>query len=218
MLIKANPLKDGPVNKGLCCAKGKWGFDSALLEGKILDPLVKDGKSFRATDYHEAIILVSKQLQSIKARNGVGSLAVAISDRYTNEEAYVMKKMAKTLGAKVFSFNNRHNGLADVFGHDSSPNTKDELLSTNMIITVGFMKYKNPVIWNKIKLASEAGAKVVVIGTRETNKFFDFADEIIETNDDLSALKGIAKTLIASGQTSDIEGFDEFKASLDNIS
>ena len=217
MLIKANPLKDGPVNKGLCCAKGKWGFDSALLEGKILDPLVKDGKSFRATDYHEAIILVSKQLQSIKARYGVGSLAVAISDRYTNEEAYVMKKMAKTLGAKVFSFNNRHNGLADVFGHDSSPNTIDELLSTNMIITVGFMKYKNPVIWNKIKLASEAGAKVVVIGTRETNKFFDFADEIIETNDDLSALKGIAKTLIASGQTSDIEGFDEFKASLDNI-
>ncbi len=217
MLIKANPLKNGPVNKGLCCAKGKWGFDSALLEGKILDPLVKDGKSFRATDYHEAIILVSKQLQSIKARNGVGSLAVAISDRYTNEEAYVMKKMAKTLGAKVFSFNNRHNGLADVFGHDSSPNTIDELLSTNMIITVGFMKYKNPVIWNKIKLASEAGAKVVVIGTRETNKFFDFADEIIETNDDLSALKGIAKTLIALGQTSDIEGFDEFKASLDNI-
>lgn len=217
MLIKANPLKNGPVNKGLCCAKGKWGFDSALLEGKFLDPLVKDGKSFRATDYHEAIILVSKQLQSIKARNGVGSLAVAISDRYTNEEAYVMKKMAKTLGAKVFSFNNRHNGLADVFGHDSSPNTIDELLSTNMIITVGFMKYKNPVIWNKIKLASEAGAKVVVIGTRETNKFFDFADEIIETNDDLSALKGIAKTLIALGQTSDIEGFDEFKASLDNI-
>lgn len=217
MLIKANPLKDGPVNKGLCCANGKWGFDSALLEGKILDPLVKDGKSFRATDYHEAIILASKQLQSIKARNGVGSLAVAISDRYTNEEAYVMKKMAKTLGAKVFSFNNRHNGLADVFGHDSSPNTIDELLSTNMIITVGFMKYKNPVIWNKIKQASEAGAKVVVIGTRETNKFFDFADEIIETNDDLSALKGIAKTLIASGQTSDIEGFDEFKASLDNI-
>lgn len=217
MLIKANPLKDGPVNKGLCCAKGKWGFDSALLEGKILDPLVKDGKSFRATDYHEAIILASKQLQSIKARNGVGSLAVAISDRYTNEEAYVMKKMAKTLGAKVFSFNNRHNGLADVFGHDSSPNTIDELLSTNMIITVGFMKYKNPVIWNKIKQASEAGAKVVVIGTRETNKFFDFADEIIETNDDLSALKGIAKTLIALGQTSDIEGFDEFKASLDNI-
>lgn len=217
MLIKANPLKDGPVNKGLCCANGKWGFDSALLEGKILDPLVKDGKSFRATDYHEAIILASKQLQSIKARNGVGSLAVAISDRYTNEEAYVMKKMAKTLGAKVFSFNNRHNGLADVFGHDSSPNTIDELLSTNMIITVGFMKYKNPVIWNKIKQASESGAKVVVIGTRETNKFFDFADEIIETNDDLSALKGIAKTLIASGQTSDIEGFDEFKASLDNI-
>ncbi|MDY4060134.1 MAG: FAD-dependent oxidoreductase [Anaerovoracaceae bacterium] len=217
MLIKANPRKDGAVNEGLCCGKGKWGFDGAVLEGKIVDPLIKDGKEFRPADYHEALVLAAKKLQSIKAKHGAGSLAVAISDRYTNEEAYVMKKMAGTLGAKVFSFNNRHNGLADVYGHDATPNTINELLATNMIITVGFMKYKNPVIWNKIKQAHEAGARVVVLGTPETNKFFDFADEIIEIEDDLTALKGIAKSLVDSGKTVDIDGFEEFKSSLENV-
>lgn len=217
MLIKANPMKDGVVNEGLCCGKGKWGFDGAVLEGKIVDPLIRDGKEFRPTDYHEALVLASKKLQSVKARHGAGSLAVAISDRYTNEEAYVMKKMARTMGAKVFSFNNRHNGLADVCGHDATPNTINELLATNMILTVGFIKYKNPVIWNKIKQAHEAGVKVVVLGTPETNKFFDFADEIIEVGDDLTALKGIAKTLVAAGKTTDIDGFEEFKASLETV-
>ena len=33
MLIKANPAKDGVVNKGLACGRGKWGFDGAILEG-----------------------------------------------------------------------------------------------------------------------------------------------------------------------------------------
>ena len=32
MLIKAVPDKDSPVNKGLMCGKGKWGFDCANLE------------------------------------------------------------------------------------------------------------------------------------------------------------------------------------------
>ena len=34
MLIKANPSKEGVVNAGICCGKGKWGFDAALLEGQ----------------------------------------------------------------------------------------------------------------------------------------------------------------------------------------
>ena len=51
MLIKANPDKEGPVNKGLACGKGKWGFDCALLEDKLVDPLIKDADGFRETDY-----------------------------------------------------------------------------------------------------------------------------------------------------------------------
>ncbi|XVG95170.1 FAD-dependent oxidoreductase [Eubacteriales bacterium KG125] len=217
MLIKVVPNKDGYVNKGLCCAKGKWGFDGAVLEEKIVDPLIRIGNDLMPTDYHEAIVLASKKLQSVKARYGAESLAVAISDRFTNEEAYVMKKMASTLGAKVFSFNNRHNGLADVIGHDASPNTIDEIIATDVLVAVGFMKYRNPVLWNKIKQASEAGVKVYVIGTEETNKYFDFADEIVTVDNNLTSLKAFAKALIDYGKTSEIDGFEEFKATVSDV-
>ena len=43
---------------------------------------------------------------------------------------YAIKKMAETMGAKIFSMNNRASGIADVLGFDASPNTIDELLST----------------------------------------------------------------------------------------
>lgn len=217
MLIKANPTKTGVVNRGLCCAKGKWGFDGALLEEKIVDPLIKDGKDFRMSDYHEAIMLVAKKMESIKARYGEGSVAVAISDRYTNEEAYAMKKMAQVMGAKVFSFNNRHNGLADVIGHDASPNTIDELLSTDVILTFGFIKSKNPVIWNKMKQAAKAGAQVIVINTEEASSSFEFASKVINVENDVNCLKAVAKALIDSGKSSEIEGFDAFKKSLKNV-
>ena len=214
MLIKANPDKEGYVNAGICCAKGKWGFDASVLEGKEVDPLIKDGDDFRATDYHEAFVMAAKKLEAVKVRHGNEAIAVAISDRYTNEEAYTMKKFAQTVGAKTFCFNARHNALSDVLGCDASPNTIDELLSTDVILTFGFLKNRNAVIWNKMRQAAKGGAKVIAINTPETKTAFDFAEKVIETENSTAFLKGMAKALIDMGKTSDIEGFDAFAASV----
>ena len=214
MLIKANPSKEGYVNAGICCGKGKWGFDVAVLEDKEVDPLVKDGGDFRMTDYHEAIVMAAKKLEAVKVRNGADSIAVAISDRYTNEEAYAMKKLARIAGAKTFCFNTRKNALTDVLGLDASPNTIDELLSTEVILVPGFIKKNNPVIWNKIKQAAEAGAKVVAINTPEAQTSYAFAEKVIDTDNSTAFLKGLAKALIDMGKKSDAEGFDAFAASV----
>lgn len=196
ILIKANPDKDGVVNKGLACGKGKWGFDCAVLEDKLVDPLVKDADGFRETDYHEAFLLTAKKCQSIAAKYGKDAVAVAISDRYTNEEAYAIKQMANVMGAKTLCFNHRKSGLAPVLGFDASPNTIDELLSTDLILKVGFDGKANPIINLKLKQAAENGVK------------------IIDVPENMDALKGIAKALLKAGKTSDLPGFDAFAASL----
>lgn len=202
LLIKANPDKDGVVNKGLICGKGKWGFDCFVLEGKIEDPLVKEDGRFREADYHEATVLIAKRMQTIGAKYGKDAIAVAISDRYTNEEAYAMKRMAEVMGAKVLCMNNRANGLAEVLGFDASPNTIDELLSTNVILRVGFEDNDSRVISLKMKQAAEAGANVINLCNGEN---------------DLGFLKEIAKAIIDSGKAKKVEGYDEFAASVANV-
>lgn len=198
ILIKANPDKDGIVNKGLACGKGKWGFDCAILEDKLEDPLIKDADEFRETDYHEAFMLIAKKCQSVASKYGKDAVAVAISDRYTNEEAYAIKQMANVMGAKTLCFNNRKSGLAPVLGFDASPNTIDELLSTDLILKIGFDGKANAIINLKLKQAAENGVK------------------IIDVPESMDALKGIAKALLKAGKTSDIAGFDDFAASLAN--
>ncbi len=214
MLIKANPDTKGYVNEGLCCGKGKWGFDAALLEGKIVDPMVKDGDGFRETDYHEAIVMAAKKMEAVKIRNGADSIAVAISDRYTNEEAYAIKKLAGVIGAKTFTFNKRHDALIDVLGMDASPNTIDELLSTDLIIVTGFMKNRSAVIWNKIRKAALAGVKVVAVNTPDISTDFSFADKVITAENSVDFLKKVAKALVDMGKGEGLEGLDEFKTSL----
>ena len=182
MLIKANPDKEGYVNAGICCAKGKWGFDASVLEDKIVDPRIKDGDGFRLTDYHEAFVMMAKKLEAVRVRHGAESIGVAISDRYTNEEAYAIKKFADVIGARTFTFNRRASGVSEVLGldHEASPNTIDELLSTDVILVPGFIKNRNAVIWNKIKQAAERGASVIVLNTEGAQDEWEFAAKVID--------------------------------------
>ena len=202
MLVKANPSKEGIVNQGLACGKGKWGFDSAILEGKVEDCLVKEGNDWRETDYHEALMLIAKKCQTVAQRFGREAVAVAVSDRYTNEEAYAIKVMADAMGAKLLCLNNRKSGLKEVLGVEGSPNTIEELLSTNLILKVGFEPSDSRVIDIKIKQASERGAKVLDLG---------------EGQNDLSFLKQLAKALIEQGKGENLEGYEELKNSLENV-
>ena len=217
MMIKAVPDKEGAVNKGLLCGKGKFGFDCSELDGKLLDPMMKKDSDFEEVDYHNAFVLTAKKVQSIAAKYGKDAVAVSISDRYTNEEAYAIKKFADTIGAKTLCFNNRPSGIASVLGFDASPNTIDELLATEVILVTGFNTVLNPVIQIKLKQAAEAGAKVVLINPTGFEQHFEFATKVLYVKNDVSFLKEVAKALLDMGKTSKAEGFDEFAASLAKV-
>ncbi|EJW97457.1 formate dehydrogenase-like protein [gut metagenome] len=104
LLIKAVPDKEGAVNKGLLCGRGKFGFDCSVLGDKLFEPMVRKNGDLVEVDYHEAFVLVAKKAEALAAKYGRDAVAVAISDRYTNEEAYVMKKLADAIGAKTLCF------------------------------------------------------------------------------------------------------------------
>ena len=217
MLVKANPDKEGAVNAGLACGKGKFGFDCAMLENKLDTPMIKDGKGFRYTDYHEAFVMVAKKTEALATKYGKDAVAVAISDRFTNEEAYTMKKLADVMGARTLCFNNRQSGVENVLGIESSPNTIDELLSTEVILVVGFEPRDNEVIRLKLKQAAERGRKVIFINPRGVDHDYDFAYKVINTKNDISVLKEIAAAMIADGVKSSAKNFNNFKKDVKDV-
>ena len=162
-------------------------------------------------------MLTAKKAQSIGAKYGKDKVAVAISDRYTNEEAYTIKKFADAIGARTLCFNNRVSGLEKVLGVDASPNTIDELSATDFIIVAGFARANNPVLLLKLRAAVENGIKVVVINPGIEEFDYEFAYKTLNVDNDVSMLKQIAKALIDMGKAPKAEGFDAFKSSLDNV-
>ena len=216
MLVKAVPDREGAVNRGLLCGRGKFGFDCSVMEGKLLEPMARKEGKLTEVDYHEAFMLTAKKAEALAAKYGKDAVAVAVSDRYTNEEAYVIKKFADAIGAKTLCFNNRENGLEKVLGVNASPNTIDELLSAEVILCAGFIAKENQVIRLKLKEAAKNGAKVILINPEGyAQDHMSFVYQTVETDNTLGFLKGVAKALVDMGKGAGTEGYDEFKASVE---
>ena len=216
MLIKAVPDKKGIVNQGLLCGRGKFGFVCEPEGEKIADPMIKNALgTMQSADYYDALMTVVKKTESIAAKYGKNAVAVSVSDRMTNEEAYVMKKFADAIGARTLCLNNVESGLQKVLGVDGSPNTIDELMMTNVILVAGYNEKENPIIRVKLKDAAANGAKVVLINPAEyKQEHFAFAYDVIYTENDLSFLMGMAKALSDMGKAKDVSGSEIFAESV----
>jgi predicted molibdopterin-dependent oxidoreductase YjgC len=88
---------DGVVNGRALCVKGRFGYGFIHHPDRLTTPLIKkDGKLEEAT-WDEAIQLIATKLGAIKQNNGPDAIAMLSSARCTNEDNYVMNKLARAV-------------------------------------------------------------------------------------------------------------------------
>jgi len=95
-IVKVKGVEDAPVNEGMLCVKGRYGFDFVNSSERLTTPLIKENGKFREASWEEAIDLVASKLTSIKAQHGADSLMGFSSAKVTNEENYTFQKLFRT--------------------------------------------------------------------------------------------------------------------------
>ncbi len=205
--------------EGLLCVKGRFGFKD-IYENRIVSPYInKEGKLLE-TNFKDAYTLIAKKIQEVYTNYGKDSLAVSISDKYTNEEIYLIKKYAEDVikTKNIYSFNLRKSGMKEVLGFSDSPNTFDELNGANLIVLFGSNIMKDHTVAAiKVRDAVKNGAKLVTVNPFES-KLDEIAEAAIRVENDLSFLKQLAKALIDLGaEPKNSKGFEEFKEGLKDV-
>jgi len=90
-------------NYGHLCVKGRFAFDFVNSPERLRKPLIKqDDGSFKEVSWEEALDLVVRRFAAIRDEYGPDTLAALTSARITNEENYVVQKLARA----VFKTNN----------------------------------------------------------------------------------------------------------------
>jgi formate dehydrogenase major subunit len=95
-ILKVAP-EHGPANGISTCIKGKFGWDFVNSPDRLTTPLIREGDKFRPASWDEALSLVARKLSELKATSGPDSIAFISSSKCTNEESYLMQKLARAV-------------------------------------------------------------------------------------------------------------------------
>ena len=96
-VYKSTSPFDSPANRGNLCVKGRFGYDFIHSKERLTQPLVRrDGKLVLGS-WDEAMELVVARLLEFRDKYGPDSIGFLVSAKCTNEENYLLQKVARGL-------------------------------------------------------------------------------------------------------------------------
>ncbi|MVT13731.1 MAG: formate dehydrogenase subunit alpha [Euryarchaeota archaeon] len=101
-ILNIIPSKYDAINYGTICIKGWKGLSFAESNKRLKKPLLKKGDGFIEITWEEAIKIAVKRLKEIFEKYGPDSIGFQSSAKCTNEDNYLMQKLAR----QVFKTNN----------------------------------------------------------------------------------------------------------------
>ena len=88
---------NSPANHGNLCVKGRFGYDFIHSKERLTQPLVRRDGVLSPATWDEAMGLVSRRLLEIRDQYGPDSIGFLVSAKCTNEENYLLQKVARGL-------------------------------------------------------------------------------------------------------------------------
>jgi len=228
-VVGAYPSMSHPANHGRICVRGWHVHEVASSPDRLRSPLLRKNGRFQEVSWDEALGFVATRLKEIRDRHGPDSLAFLNSPRCSNEEAYLLQKLARAVigtnnvdhGAGVYC-NNSINVLLDMIGVPATTNSIGELARTEVIIVDGVdLASQLPTVGGAVIRARLNGAKLVVIDTRR-HRIAENADLFlqIKPGTERLLLGALAKVVVDHGLmnlpfiTTRCRGYETFLASV----
>jgi formate dehydrogenase major subunit len=229
-ILKVEPL-EGPANGISTCIKGKFAWDFVNSSDRLTKPLIREGGKFREASWDEALNLVARRMKEIKAASGPDALAFISSSKCTNEESYLMQKLARG----VIGTNNMDNcsrycqspatvGLWRTVGYGGDSGSMTDIAQASLVVIIGSNTAEShPVLATRVKRAHKLhGQKLIVFDLRE-NEMARRADVFLrpKPGTDLVWLSAISRYILDHGlaKTSFLEkwvnGLEAYKKSLE---
>lgn len=219
---------ESPVNQGMLCVKGRFGYDFINSEERLTSPLIKEDGKFREASWEEAIQKVAEKFNGIISNNGANAIAGFSSAKTTNEDNYAFQKF---LRREVGTNNVDHcarlchastvTGLDGAFGSGAMTNDIPSIQDSDLIFIIGSdTTAAHPIIASHIKQVVKSGKARLIVADPKEIKIADHANLYVaqRPGTDVMLVNGIMQQIIQNGWEDTkyiaerIEGYDALKA------
>lgn len=205
-ILKVQPSPESPANGISTCIKGKFGWDFVNSNERLTTPLIRENGKFRKAKWDEAISTVASRLVDLKEKYGGDSLMFIASSKGTNEESYLVQKMAR----QIFQTNNVDNssrfcqapattGLWRTVGYGGDSGSIKDIYESKLILIVGSNTAEShPVLATRVKRAHKMNGQKLIVADLRKHEMANRADIFMHPvpGTDMVWLSAITKYII----------------------
>ncbi|MEQ9126305.1 MAG: molybdopterin-dependent oxidoreductase, partial [Alphaproteobacteria bacterium] len=175
-VLRMRPLKAGGANAGHSCVKGRFAWGYTNHPDRITAPMIRDAITdpWREVSWEEAFSYAAGRIRAIQAEFGREAVGAITSSRCTNEETYLVQKLARA----VFGTNNVDTcarvchaptgyGLKTAFGTSAGTQDFGSVDRADVVLVIGANPTDaHPVFASRMKRRLRAGAGLIVVDPR----------------------------------------------------
>ena len=213
-ILKVEPMH-GPANGISTCVKGKFGAEYMNSEDRLRKPLKRvatptGAQTFVEIEWSEAIEMVRDNFIRIKNEHGPDALAFIASSKCTNEESYMMQKLARA----VIGTNNIDNcsrycqtpaskGLSRTVGYGGDSGSIQDIEIADLVIIIGSnTSESHPVLATRVKRSHKLRGQRLIVADIRRHEMAERADLFIRPNPSTDEvwLMAVTRHLIDTGR------------------
>jgi formate dehydrogenase major subunit len=167
---------DGGGAKGELCARGRFGHSYLAAPERLRQARIREDGATRAVTVAEAVREAARRLLGVVERHGPGAVALLVSPRATNEEIFLIERLAR-MGFHTNNVGSLHAlarahlgaGPTDAVGLLASTVPATHLDVADVLVTVNADPVAdNPVFGFRLKRAIRRGAQLFSVAADES--------------------------------------------------
>ncbi|WP_048056335.1 molybdopterin-dependent oxidoreductase [Methanocaldococcus fervens] len=175
LIVKDGKVFDGNSINDENCLQWKGYYKIIDHEKRLKKPLIKKNGEFVEATWNEALNLIAEKLKNYNPED----IVFIASGKCTNEDNYVLKKLAESLKAKI----GHCICNSPKVDYSKISTTIDDIENAKNIIIIGDVFSEHALIGKKVVKAKEKGAKVTILNTVEKDILKLNGDEFIKVDD-----------------------------------
>ena len=173
-ILRSNNRDLSGINKDFLCVKGRFGFDFTKHAERVRQPMVRKGGKLYPVSWEEAAQTAATKLKAVYDASGKDSIGFIGSNRTSNEENYLLQRMARaTFGTNNIDHHRTadYTGLITALGERAGDSllTMEQLYQSKAVLLVGNdPTNQNPLVgWQIRSGIRHHGTKLFVINANE---------------------------------------------------
>jgi predicted molibdopterin-dependent oxidoreductase YjgC len=215
VIIRPDPLN--PVSFDQICVRGRFHYDAVPDRDRLSRHMVRRGEALLPASWEDALDSAAGRLAEIRSRHGPAAIGFLGSPVATNEENYLLQKLARAvIGSNNVDFSGGPvarsvaGALRGAFGSESLPADLSRVAQASALVVVADdLESSHNVAALRVKDAVvRRGARLIVVSPRY-GEVCDFAEVWVRprAGGEAAALAAVGAALVArAGAPEGIEG------------